>query len=309
MNSDIIDRCIAAGILLPACSIPTVKQSFDRYITPDPFFVSHTYYIIKQQQQSTIAIATMTAIATQPATEVLRVIPNTPPSMNCAVASDETTVVLPASKTADDVEEPRSCYTEQSMTNPEPVKRSVLFDKIEIREYSRCMGDNPATTHGPSLSLSWQYDVVGTFDVEEYEECRPERRASQQLLIPGSIREQILLAQTDVTKKQINTRVAEIKAMRQRRQRSVALQEIEDFFLIGEAIARKLRRLRSGVSKKKEQQLLWENARHVMESNAATKSLSECSFDDGDGSTQDTECETRPSESSCSEDILARVMQ
>lgn len=227
----------------------------------------------------------MTAIATQAPTE-LSMDPSAPATNS--MTPEEATV--PASPKPQDIEE-----TSSTGANPKSMKRGVSFDKIEIREYSRCMGNNPATTHGPSLSLDWHYDHAGTYDLEEYEQSRPDRRAHQQMLIPGCVREEILLAHTDVTRKQMSKSVAEIKAARHSRQMCVAMQEFEDWAWLGETILRRLRRLRSGISKKKEQQLLWDNAKHVMESKAALKALKECSSDDG--STEGTD-DTRPCGSS-----------
>ncbi len=190
--------------------------------------------------------------------------------------------------------ENQDATSESNASNPS--KRRVNFDQIHIREYSRCLGDNPATTHGPPLSIDWQYNIAGSYDLEEYEQSRPERRVSQQMLIPGSVREDILLKTTDVTKKQMNCVMNEIKAARHRRQLCVAMQEFEDWNLLGEAIVRRLRRLKNGISKKREQELLWEKARITMESKAGKRLES----GSDDSSTQSTECETvRPSLSSC----------
>jgi hypothetical protein len=232
----------------------------------------------------------MTAITTQPPTEAMSMDPSAP-ATNSMTPKEATE---PAAPQTEDVEESES--SSDALSNPETMKRGVTFDKIHIREYSRCLGDNPATTHGPPLSIGWQYNVSGAYDLEEYEESRPRRRATQQLLVPGSIREEMLLFHSDVTRKQISNSVAEIKVVRHRRQMCIAMQEFEEWAWLGETIVRRLRRLRSGVSKKKELQKLWEDARHVK------KASNECRSDDG--STLGTEeGETRPSESSCHTEI------
>ena len=139
--------------------------------------------------------------------------------------------------------------------------KAVNFGDVEIREYARCLGDNPATTHGPPLAIDWRYSIVGTYELEDYEASRPPRRATNQMLVPGFVREQILLEQTDATKRQINEKINALKVARHQRQMCVAMQKFEDHHLIFESIGRKFRRFKTGVSKKKEQELLWEDAK------------------------------------------------
>lgn len=196
-----------------------------------------------------------------------------------------------------------TCSTDGSKS----MKRGVSFDKIEIREYSRCLGLNPATTYGPSLSIDWGYNEAGTYDLEEYESSRPQRRATQQMLVPGSVREEILLNHTDVTRKQISQAIAENKVARSKRQMCIAMQEFEDWAKLGETLMRRWRRMRSGISKKKEQQLLWENAKRALESKAAKKALTESGSDDGstEATTELTDCEARPSVSTGFTEIRA----
>jgi hypothetical protein len=149
-------------------------------------------------------------------------------------------------------------------SNAVTMKRVVSFNCIEIREYSRCLGNNPATTHGPSLSIDWDYSETRSFGLEEYEKSRPPRRVTNQMLVPGYVRETIILEQTDATKRQINVMNSEIKTIRHRRQLSISMQEFDEWNLVFESIRRKLKRLRTGISKKREMELLWENARTIL---------------------------------------------
>jgi hypothetical protein len=140
----------------------------------------------------------------------------------------------------------------------------VSFDQVEIREYALCLGNNPATTHGPPLSIDWDYNEAGTFGLEEYETTRPPRRITQGMKVPGVVREEMLLDQTDVTKEQINATIAAIQVDRQRRQICVAMQEFEEWHIPLETIRRRLRRFQKGISKQREEELLWENAAMIM---------------------------------------------
>lgn len=161
----------------------------------------------------------------------------------------------------------------ETKRNKPKYKQSVSFDQIEIREYSRCLGDNPAVTHGPPLSIDWAYRVAGSYDVAEYEENRPKRRGNQEMLVPGSVREDILFEHTNVTSTQIQRTTSEIKTIRHRRQVCVVMQEFEDWAWFGETVARRFRRFRSGISKEQEQKMLWENAQRLRDTKKSTLKL------------------------------------
>lgn len=80
--------------------------------------------------------------------------------------------------------------------------------------------------------------------------------------IPRIQREKILMEETDLSKKQINTANRELAKLRQQRRSTIAMTEsgLDDFQFVVEFCARRFRRLRLGISKKREQELLWENA-------------------------------------------------
>jgi hypothetical protein len=159
---------------------------------------------------------------------------------------------------------PSCSFLDEEPVTPKTRTRSVSFDRIEIREYSRCLGNNPATTHGPPLSIDWAYNEAGTFPLDDYETTRPPRRISQQMLVPGFVREEILMDQTDATKRQMNATITAIKLDRHRRQMTIAMQEFEEWHIALETIRRRLRRFKKGISKQREEELLWENAAMIM---------------------------------------------
>eukprot|EP00339_Tiarina_fusa_P014880 CAMPEP_0117019836 /NCGR_PEP_ID=MMETSP0472-20121206/15160_1 /TAXON_ID=693140 ORGANISM="Tiarina fusus, Strain LIS" /NCGR_SAMPLE_ID=MMETSP0472 /ASSEMBLY_ACC=CAM_ASM_000603 /LENGTH=225 /DNA_ID=CAMNT_0004724891 /DNA_START=22 /DNA_END=699 /DNA_ORIENTATION=+ len=190
-------------------------------------------------------------------------------------AATEAPTLAPESETAAETKEDPN----------EPAKRRVTFGRIELREYSRCLGNNPATTHGPPLSLGWSYNKTGTYDMEQYEEARPPRRVTNQMLVPGSVRELILLEQASVTKKQIQAVEQEVKAVRHRRQLTVAMQEFENWHVAAEFVKRRFRRLRTGISKEKEIQVLWENASKTLPKKKELSNTGPAYDSDGDSST------------------------
>ena len=165
-------------------------------------------------------------------------------------------------------------------------KRRVNFDAIMIREYDRTLGDNPATTHGPPLTLDWEYEDVASIKVDDYEAQRAPRRITEQMMIPGTARENILLTQTPTTKQQIQSMVSQVRSSRHRRQSTVAMQDFEEWHEAFEFVSRRFRRFRKGLTKEREQELLWEQAHHYQKKKeeGATEqkdAISEDSTDDG----------------------------
>ena len=72
---------------------------------------------------------------------------------------------------------------------------SVKFDKIQVREYERVLGDNPAVSAGPPVSLGWKYTPERELDVEFFETERPPRRTRKELSLPARFREDMLVKQ------------------------------------------------------------------------------------------------------------------
>ena len=53
---------------------------------------------------------------------------------------------------------------------------SIQFGTVEIRHYLRCLGDNPACSNGPPVSLDWKYRTEGVFPLDEFDDCRIDER-------------------------------------------------------------------------------------------------------------------------------------
>jgi len=70
----------------------------------------------------------------------------------------------------------------------------LRFGIIEVREYTQCLGDNPACSTGPPIQLSWEYQVAERHSVDDFERMRqPERRGDVSLRIPNPYRQYLLL--------------------------------------------------------------------------------------------------------------------
>eukprot|EP00566_Odontella_aurita_P016575 CAMPEP_0113579332 /NCGR_PEP_ID=MMETSP0015_2-20120614/30012_1 /TAXON_ID=2838 /ORGANISM="Odontella" /LENGTH=257 /DNA_ID=CAMNT_0000483305 /DNA_START=173 /DNA_END=943 /DNA_ORIENTATION=- /assembly_acc=CAM_ASM_000160 len=69
------------------------------------------------------------------------------------------------------------------------------FGSIEIRQYTRILGDNPACADGPPIALGWKYSSQSTvLSVDEYEMGREPRREESALRLSIKRRETMLRA-------------------------------------------------------------------------------------------------------------------
>ncbi len=98
-------------------------------------------------------------------------------------------------------------------------RRHVKFGNIRIREYERTLGDNPAVSSGPPISLDWGYsDEEQVIPVEEYEkkksECEPKR---QLRMLSRFKREQILEEDVGVTRLEMKASMREVVSIQKMR--------------------------------------------------------------------------------------------
>ena len=71
-------------------------------------------------------------------------------------------------------------------------RSSVTFDKVIIREYDQCCGDNPSVSYGPPISLDWKYQEYEAIDVDSYEDKRGQRRTLRQMVLSYYQRRNVL---------------------------------------------------------------------------------------------------------------------
>ncbi len=148
-------------------------------------------------------------------------------------------------------------------------KLNVTFSHVQIREYSRTVGDNPSVTCGPPLSIGWKYNKRGELDIDSYEadkacRCDPDSRECRRLT-PRE-RERLLKEIAGETDRRILT--AQIQAQMDQKQRWDTLDQIggmknaktvsprERILMMKESLNDACRRK----STAKEQRLLWEKA-------------------------------------------------
>ncbi|KAL3763776.1 hypothetical protein ACHAW5_000349 [Stephanodiscus triporus] len=111
------------------------------------------------------------------------------------------------------------------------MKRNVSFSSLEIRSYDITLGDAP-TVNGPPISLDWKYDPAETrrCSIDAYEnetnddarECtRRLRRDRQELLMPSSHRQYLLMREWGFSRGEIEGAMKEARRASQRRARTV----------------------------------------------------------------------------------------
>jgi len=132
----------------------------------------------------------------------------------------------------------------------------VRFGELQIREYPPIVGDNPGADGGPALAIDWEPQSEVTVKVAEYEELRPERRTSNQMLLSATTREQFLrslgYARSEIVEA---TKVVNVARGQRRRTRQtlhlIWLQEME------EKIVKKIKNILSlGKIKREERKFL-----------------------------------------------------
>ena len=71
-------------------------------------------------------------------------------------------------------------------------ENSVNWGSMEIRSHAYCLGDNPCCI-GPALSSSWEAFETVAVSVDEYEALRPGKRTKHQMILPKSLRMDVLI--------------------------------------------------------------------------------------------------------------------
>jgi len=127
---------------------------------------------------------------------------------------------------------------------------SVTFNTVEVREYPIILGDNPAVSEGPPLTIDWAHSDVDEFGVEEYETTRPPRRGTLEMNIPSNIRVECL-KRCGYTTKDIMRRVQEVSVVKQRRLETTTMLYRSD---MNESVEKAKRRFTNIFSQKKKKE-------------------------------------------------------
>jgi len=109
---------------------------------------------------------------------------------------------------------------ESFLTSTESVGRTnaIRFSTIEVREFNCTLGDNPACSRGPPISLDWDYAVSESIlSLDEYEAKRNPRRPRRELCMSTSTRRKIVSCQLGYTKQEVEMVESSIKRIQKNR--------------------------------------------------------------------------------------------
>jgi len=102
------------------------------------------------------------------------------------------------------------------------MKRITSFSTLEIREYNVTIGDNPGGSHGPPISLDWDYSTEMKICIDKYEKIRPPRRTRSQMYMTGSIRMWTLMKDLGYSMREIKEAAKDAELVRKKRQKSLS---------------------------------------------------------------------------------------
>jgi hypothetical protein len=138
----------------------------------------------------------------------------------------------------------RSHKSHMSTTSTSGLKKSdsrLSFASIEIREFSRVLGDNPSAI-GPPISIEWEHHFEAIIDLEEYEKTRPARRKCSHLRMGPQYRKDLLKESLGYTDDEIEEALRQTKKI----QRSRSLTDFTSPFWriehLAESAKRKIKR-------------------------------------------------------------------
>lgn len=111
------------------------------------------------------------------------------------------------------------------------VKPNVSFSNLQIRQYDVTLGDNPSVSHGPPLSLGWEYRQEEVVPLEKYEKARSlkcPRRKSSQLLMSYNVRKYLLLKTAGFSKTELREAMKQVEKIQKERKMSDIFGPVDD---------------------------------------------------------------------------------
>jgi hypothetical protein len=103
-------------------------------------------------------------------------------------------------------------------TKPSSSRRRVTFSTVAFHRHYLILGDNPAVSGGPPLTIGWQAVKSDILDLDEYETSRPPRREKYDLIVPKLMRKNWLLG--TYTRRDLAKVEDEIKVIKKHRRRN-----------------------------------------------------------------------------------------
>jgi hypothetical protein len=97
----------------------------------------------------------------------------------------------------------------------------ITWDTIEIREYARTVGDNPSCSSGPPIAIDWMYTDPLVLSIGEFEEYRPKRRTKFELMLGQAERQEMLLGEWGIPKRDVVNAIRNNTKVKNQRRRTL----------------------------------------------------------------------------------------
>ena len=72
-------------------------------------------------------------------------------------------------------------------------KKFVRFSDVTLREYPMVVGDNPAVSSGPPVTIDWNYMSEVVISVDQHQSVNRNPRRQQDMILPSYVRKMILI--------------------------------------------------------------------------------------------------------------------
>ena len=155
----------------------------------------------------------------------------------------------PASKPPKPLRKSSMKSMSKTMSSADSRTRTLQFSTVEVREYSRTLGDNPACKGGPPTQLDWDYIVASNTSLDEYEDTRKPLRPRIELALTPFMRRYIMHNDFGYSHEEITEACKGIQKIRRQRQRTKGMSvKVEKRVM---ALQKALRRLKNAFRRKK----------------------------------------------------------
>ena len=153
------------------------------------------------------------------------------------VASEADTSTAPTVKVAQQPSpQSQSPMLEQGSNQNVALSKSVRFGLIDQRIYNRIVGDHPDVKVGPPITFSWEYGVLPSTPIDEYEQQKQRSMSSSSSSgtryqtpynnglrrLSSITRKNMLRTRFDISDEEINAAEREVQLIQKQRTRSVS---------------------------------------------------------------------------------------
>jgi hypothetical protein len=96
-------------------------------------------------------------------------------------------------------------------------RSNVSFQTVMVREYPRCIGDNPSVSSGPPLSIEWEPQKFEEISIDDFEESRASKNSTKCEKITSRGRVDILQNECQASLSSIMRASYDMKCVREQR--------------------------------------------------------------------------------------------